>query len=96
MKRHLAKDHNIIINPMNFEKQQNSVTECIIKQKTLNEMAGRNENKKTDQRFLIVRESVLLVCAALLPFRLMENQAFRRFFARTSSTCCKFHFINNY
>lgn len=84
-KRHLAKDHNIIINALNFEKKQHSVHQCIIQQKTLHQMDGKSENNKKDQRFFIAREAVLMVCSALLPFQIMENTAFRRFFARTSS-----------
>lgn len=86
LKKHLAAEHNITIAGSNDCKIKRNVTEIIINQKTLNEISGRSDTNHKDKRFFVAKEAVLMICAALLPFSLVESDAFARFFSRTSST----------
>lgn len=85
LKKHLAVEHRISIPGSNDAKIQKDVSEIVMHQKTLTEMSGRTETSHRDKRFFVAKEAVLMICAALLPFQLVDHKGFQRFFSRTSS-----------
>lgn len=85
LRKHLAVEHKIVITGSNDAKTQRDVSEIVMHQKTLTEMSGRTEFSQRDKRFFVAKETVLMICAALLPFQLVEHKGFQRFFTRTSS-----------
>lgn len=85
IRKHLDHQHNIRVDSANQEKNQKNIKECLLQNKPLSEMNGRNENRTKDQRFFISREAILWICADLLPFSLIESDAFSRFWSRTAS-----------